>query len=155
MPLNNSQTRTAINAKISVFVICVETIIYLLLYKLHDCTFNVGKWLNILLKSWGDCIARFLKYAWPFFNILRKRVKKDDNNRKLIFWINDSECCYYLLVFRCSTLPLRYSMAVRSLFKELLQMLKPDTNMNWTEKEILPIFREKIDVQKDDVIRQT
>ena len=28
------------NAKISVFVICVEVIIYLLLYNLHDCTFN-------------------------------------------------------------------------------------------------------------------
>ena len=27
------------NAKISVFVICVETMIYLL-YKLHDCIFN-------------------------------------------------------------------------------------------------------------------
>ena len=28
------------NAKNSVFVICVETIIYLLLHNLHDCTFN-------------------------------------------------------------------------------------------------------------------
>ena len=28
------------NAKISMFVICVEAIIYLLLYNLHDCTFN-------------------------------------------------------------------------------------------------------------------
>ena len=28
------------NAKIFVFVICVEAIIYLLLYNLHDCTFN-------------------------------------------------------------------------------------------------------------------
>ena len=27
------------NAKISLFVICVEAIIYLLLYNLHDCTF--------------------------------------------------------------------------------------------------------------------
>ena len=30
------------NAKISVFVICVEAIIYLLLYNLHDCTFKGG-----------------------------------------------------------------------------------------------------------------
>ena len=29
-------------AKISVFVICVEAIIFLLLYNLHDCTFNNG-----------------------------------------------------------------------------------------------------------------
>ena len=38
--LNNLKTRTAINAKISVLVICVEAIIYLLLYNLHDCTFK-------------------------------------------------------------------------------------------------------------------
>ena len=31
------------NAKISVFVICVETIIYLLLYNLHNCTFKYKK----------------------------------------------------------------------------------------------------------------
>ena len=29
------------NAKISVFVICVEVIIYLLLYNLHDCSFKI------------------------------------------------------------------------------------------------------------------
>ena len=28
------------NAKVSVFVICFEAIIYLLLYNLHDCTFK-------------------------------------------------------------------------------------------------------------------
>ena len=31
------------NAKISVFVICVEAIIYLLLYNLRDCTFKTKK----------------------------------------------------------------------------------------------------------------
>ena len=29
------------NAKISMFVICVKAIIYLLLYNLHDCTFKM------------------------------------------------------------------------------------------------------------------
>ena len=29
------------NAKISVFAICVEAIMYLLLHNLHDCTFNL------------------------------------------------------------------------------------------------------------------
>ena len=38
--LNNLKTRTAINANISVFVVCVETVIYLSLYNLHDCTFK-------------------------------------------------------------------------------------------------------------------
>ena len=28
------------NAKISMFVVCVEAIIYFLLYNLHDCTFK-------------------------------------------------------------------------------------------------------------------
>ena len=36
------------HAKISVFVICVEVIIYLLLYNLHDCTFNDTKNTSIL-----------------------------------------------------------------------------------------------------------
>ena len=38
--LINLKTRAAMNAKMSLFVICVEAIIYLLLYNLHDCTFN-------------------------------------------------------------------------------------------------------------------
>ena len=35
--LNNLKTRTAKNAKISMFVICVEAIIYLELHNLQDC----------------------------------------------------------------------------------------------------------------------
>ena len=38
----NLKTRTELNAKISVFGICVEAIIYLLLYNLHGCTFKNG-----------------------------------------------------------------------------------------------------------------
>ena len=37
---NNLKTRIAMNAKNSVFVVCVEAIIYLLLYTLHDCSFK-------------------------------------------------------------------------------------------------------------------
>ena len=33
------------NAKKSVFVICVEAIIYLLLYDLHDCTFKCSSYI--------------------------------------------------------------------------------------------------------------
>ena len=40
LQLSNLKTRAGMNAKILVFVICVEAIIYLLLYNLHDCTFN-------------------------------------------------------------------------------------------------------------------
>ena len=38
--LNNLKTRTTMNAKISVFAIFIEAMIYLLYYNLHDCTFN-------------------------------------------------------------------------------------------------------------------
>ena len=43
----NLKTRTAMNAKILVPVICVEAILYLLLCNLHDCTFR--HCINILL----------------------------------------------------------------------------------------------------------
>ena len=42
---NDLKTRAAMDAKISVFVIYVEAIIYLLLYNLHDCIFK-GCFLN-------------------------------------------------------------------------------------------------------------
>ena len=42
LQLNTSKTKTAMNAKISIFVICVESIIYLLLHNLHDCTFKAN-----------------------------------------------------------------------------------------------------------------
>ena len=38
-----SKTRTTINVRVSVFIICAETIIYLLLYNLHDCNLQVLK----------------------------------------------------------------------------------------------------------------
>ena len=38
--LNNLKIRTAMNVIISVFVICFEAIIYLLLHNLHDCAFT-------------------------------------------------------------------------------------------------------------------
>ena len=44
--LNNLKTRTAMNAKTSVFVICVKVIMYLLKYNLHDCTF-IQRWVGM------------------------------------------------------------------------------------------------------------
>ena len=41
---NNSKTRTAMNAKISIHVICVEAIIYLSLRNLHDCNFKENEY---------------------------------------------------------------------------------------------------------------
>ena len=40
--INNLKARTAMNVKISLLVISIEAIVYLLLYNLHDCTFNTA-----------------------------------------------------------------------------------------------------------------
>ena len=39
------------NAKVSVFVICVEAIIYLLLYNLHECNFNNKRRQRVVLNG--------------------------------------------------------------------------------------------------------
>ena len=46
--------------------------------------YNVIKWANILYKSCGVTTARFLKYVWPFNNIMHERVKRKLNNVSLI-----------------------------------------------------------------------
>ena len=37
--------------------------------------YNVVKWPSILLKPCGVHTATFLKYVWPFYNIMHERVK--------------------------------------------------------------------------------
>ena len=54
-------------ARISVFVICVKAIIYMLLYDLHDCTFNFEK----LAKLWGK--RAFLEY-WTSITRVQKII---------------------------------------------------------------------------------
>ena len=43
---------------------------------------NVVKWPNILLKSCAVHTERFLKYVWPFYNIIHERVKQ----RHFLLW---------------------------------------------------------------------
>ena len=51
--LNNLKTRTAINAKISVFVIFIEAIMYFLLYNLLDFTSEtIGNEIGIKYFNW-------------------------------------------------------------------------------------------------------
>ena len=42
---------------------------------------NVVKWPSILQKSCGVHTARFLKYVWPFYNIMHERVKYLENEK--------------------------------------------------------------------------
>ena len=62
--LYRSITRTAMNAKNSVFVIFIEAIIYLSLYNFHDCTFN-GK-------------LHFLSSVWIMHSELNFQAEKED-----------------------------------------------------------------------------
>ena len=61
--LSNSTTRAAMNAKISEFIICVEAIIYLLLYNLHDCNFKIDSFNKSLKLSLSQHrLVKPLKY---------------------------------------------------------------------------------------------
>ena len=61
--LDNLKTRTVMNAKISMFVICVEAMIYSLLYNFHDCTFK------IFIQKHLSCLfpPKMLNFVEPFY----------------------------------------------------------------------------------------
>ena len=68
--LDNLKTRTAMYAKTSVFVIRCETIIYLLLHNLHDCTFkDLNKW------SLVSNISEAFNRAIPLRNVMKNSEK--------------------------------------------------------------------------------
>ena len=50
------------DAKISVFVICVEAIIYLLLYKLHECTFKLHSVPSVPVLCHSESILIYFVY---------------------------------------------------------------------------------------------
>ena len=73
---NNLKTRTAMNTKISKFVICVEAIIYLLLCNLHDFTF---KELSLRSKLRNSLIVKYfeliLKMTSSLLLIISKKLQ--------------------------------------------------------------------------------
>ena len=56
------------NAEISVFIICVAAVMYLLLYNLHDCTFNSASKLLLnctqTIHSFPICVITDLAYLF-------------------------------------------------------------------------------------------
>ena len=58
LQFDNLNTRIAMNAKISVSIICIEAIIYLLLFNLHDCTFKGIEVQENKNEGWGLLIER-------------------------------------------------------------------------------------------------
>ena len=95
LPINNFKIRTARNTKISLFVICVETIIYLLLYKMHDYTFD-------RFHSRGDtpksihCVksVRIWSYSGPHFSSIFPHSNwiRRDTDYLFVFSPNAGKC---------------------------------------------------------------
>ena len=61
---NNLKTKKSMNEQTSMFVICVEGIMYLLLllYILIDCTFKMSSLFKVLFPAKSKCI---LDQNWP------------------------------------------------------------------------------------------
>ena len=71
LSLSNLKTRTTMNAKISVFVICVETIINLLFFNLNDCTFKGSEYITWFFKQFiviFSVIKQFKTFQIMFFH---------------------------------------------------------------------------------------
>ena len=72
---NKLKTTTALNGKISVFVICAKAIIYLSLYNLRDCTFEAIIKFNhkkMQLCNYQDIIHQYIVYARKKIDIFMK-----------------------------------------------------------------------------------
>ena len=97
--LNNLKTRRTMNAKILAFVICVEAIIYLLLYNFHEWTFKVIVKLKKLKKDKDLGSYLIFKYLLNTRK-LHSRLEKQSGKQNWILELNFAiklliiECCY-------------------------------------------------------------
>ena len=80
--LNNLATGTAMNAEISVFVTCVEAIVYFILYNLHDCAF---KCFIIKIQSAGLPVVGILFHELPQPGI--DNYTQVSNYHMLVIWM--------------------------------------------------------------------
>ena len=55
------------NTKVSLFLIWVEAIMYLLLYNLHECTFNMKFFSNYYTGLWQKVILHFSTFTLDKF----------------------------------------------------------------------------------------
>ena len=88
--LNYTKTKTAMNAKLSISVICVEAIIYFLLHDLQDCTVKGNKDTRSQMFCKIVVLTNFAKFTvkhlwWSIFSI--KILLKKDSNTGVFLWI--------------------------------------------------------------------
>ena len=152
------------NAKISVFDICVEASIYLLLYNLHDCTFNnFGPFVTI---SHADSVSSnnhirrltlFLKisvtilntshYASPSFSIVKDVLHPYFSHFLCCSWISSFAACKQKVCFSIiSTAPFNFSISF--LYSGILQrisfrpvdLFKEVLYLRWNERHLSAYF---------------
>ena len=81
--LINLKTKTAINAKILVFVICIEAIIYLLLYNLHNCNASFKHFYVTWFKK--KSIFSVKNKFYEITNTRNKKIRKAGNIYSIYF----------------------------------------------------------------------
>ena len=88
------------NTKISVFVIYVETIIYLLLYNLHDCTFKYERRYDLQRKIYWHSDVKVLLTSCFHYNSEEKSIKLLIPKMKLNI-VNKYEFPYASCIIKC------------------------------------------------------
>ena len=96
------------NAKISVFFIYVETIIYVSLYNLHDCTFNrLNRYLgfegkNVIINSFTYGNFNYCPLVWYFCSKISLNKIDHIQKRTIRFLLHDFESDYKTLLKKCN-----------------------------------------------------
>ena len=93
------------NAKTSLFVICTEAIIYLLLYDLHDCTFSTlrkRECFSLLKESLNENTTVSISPAENSFDYHKSQLIEEFRNLKNVFFteVKALKKTHYNLILR-------------------------------------------------------
>ena len=126
------------NAKISVFVICVEAIIYLLLYNLHGCTF---KQMNNRRRS-----ENLIKSIESFFNHQDRDIQESFHEQILEICRKENFLFYFFVVFFVGVFIIIYSLLCFTITNQKLKqgslfILALERNKKKSEKNRLMISK--------------
>ena len=95
------------NAKISVFVICVEAIIYLLLYNLHNSTFSLKASIQDMLSKKSTCLLVKVKN-------LKDLQQRPGTSPEKYYLSHGAECnITIIIVFHIFRLTIKYQNRVK------------------------------------------
>ena len=78
------------------------------------------KWSNVLSKSYCANTVRFLKYVWPFFNIIYERVNHFSLDCRKVFYCKKSWALSFFFFFLLSKVVCSIFGLLKSGFKKSL-----------------------------------